>query len=629
MAWKALNAVPRGTVTTVALTTLNKNGAGDQVIAYTGTATAPKFLYAVSVTGTGVGTWQADATSEQTSTRPPGLVAWAGSTVPTSIALPFAAQLAFRGPEKVGTRDQLLTAIGFKDDAKLSGHNWTPGTAWPAQFTVQTLLTVTSTTPTIYEPAVAGETYSYGVMKTTVTVTRADPSGAVNIRLEVAPEVASQIKIDPASVDFAAGQAMATFDVTARQDNLVDGDVLLSLQVIPSVSSIQPATHPVTVIDTTPLRAKISVTPVSVEETNIPTGGAFTHVSTGTVSLVYPSTGQHYIALNVSGDTSAFELSTTQVSIAPDTPSVTFSIRARNDGANNGDKVLAIQAIDAYALSQPFVAQDNCTFTVRDLGPEDVVWTLTLDQSSVTEPSVVGGTAAPAVITATITRTGLVDYNFSQIAYLGKEPNRDAVQRINLAPWDAGDFDLIPITFAAGDVTESVSFQVVDRAGVQGNETTLIRAAGSSYAQGTPGTASLQVLEDDSALVLASNLSNPVYEGETATITVSVIGLRPVGEIIVRLTSDDLTTGVDSRGVPFGDGTADIELQSNVTLGAGVSSMSIPCIILADPDPATVDRAGKTVPETVNVYAAADRVDGSTNMELRILEAPAQPRSIQ
>ncbi|HEX8485483.1 Calx-beta domain-containing protein [Sphingomonas sp.] len=120
---------PVGTVVTISGLTgsLNPSTSGDQIIAYTGTATSPNLLFAVDFSD-GNTTYAGDATSSNTSAVPTGLVF--GDT-----ALAFATDnAAYSGPTS-GSRTEILAAIA--DEA-----NWTTddaaGVAYPASFAVAT-----------------------------------------------------------------------------------------------------------------------------------------------------------------------------------------------------------------------------------------------------------------------------------------------------------------------------------------------------------------------------------------------------------------------------------------------------------------------------------------------------------
>lgn len=120
---------PIGTVVTVSGLTgsFNPSTSGDQILAYTGTAASPIFLFAVDFAD-GNATYAGDATNSNTSAVPTGLAF--GDT-----ALAFGTDnAAYTGPTS-GSRATILAAIA--DEA-----NWTTddavGVAYPASFAVAT-----------------------------------------------------------------------------------------------------------------------------------------------------------------------------------------------------------------------------------------------------------------------------------------------------------------------------------------------------------------------------------------------------------------------------------------------------------------------------------------------------------
>lgn len=102
------------------------SNSGDQIIAYTGTATNPNLLFALNDDGSA---WASNATSSNNSALPSGLINGV-----TAIALNEKDNYAYTGPTS-GTAAFLLAAIANKS-------NWTGNDSsyptWPASFTVIT-----------------------------------------------------------------------------------------------------------------------------------------------------------------------------------------------------------------------------------------------------------------------------------------------------------------------------------------------------------------------------------------------------------------------------------------------------------------------------------------------------------
>ena len=114
-----------GTVISFSDVGLLFSASGDQVLVYAGADGAPAFVYALN--NEGAATWQADATSSNTSALPTGLVSGE-----TAVALAEVDNAAYTGPT-AGTRAELLGAIS--DAANWTGDN-TAKPAFPTAFTV-------------------------------------------------------------------------------------------------------------------------------------------------------------------------------------------------------------------------------------------------------------------------------------------------------------------------------------------------------------------------------------------------------------------------------------------------------------------------------------------------------------
>ncbi|NJL81944.1 MAG: ExeM/NucH family extracellular endonuclease [Chloroflexaceae bacterium] len=123
--WTAARDYTAGEIITPTLTGVAFSTAGDQIIAYQGTATNPSFIYALNSEGT---SWQTDATSTNTSALPRGL-----ANAASAIALNEIDNAVYRGITS-GTREQLLTAISNR--ANWLGSDTTRQTLPSTRFTV-------------------------------------------------------------------------------------------------------------------------------------------------------------------------------------------------------------------------------------------------------------------------------------------------------------------------------------------------------------------------------------------------------------------------------------------------------------------------------------------------------------
>jgi len=188
----------------------NPSTAGDQILAYTGSAASPNFLFAVDFAD-GNATYAGDATTSNTSAVPPGLTF--GTT-----ALAFGADnAAYNGP-LTGTREEILANIAdetnwVQDDAA--------NVAAPGNFTITAAggASVSIDDVTITE----GDA---GTSVATFTVTRTNADTAFSIDFATADGTASAASdYDAASgtLTFAVGGALTqTVSVTINGDTTVE-----------------------------------------------------------------------------------------------------------------------------------------------------------------------------------------------------------------------------------------------------------------------------------------------------------------------------------------------------------------------------------------------------------------------
>ncbi|WP_310475379.1 choice-of-anchor I family protein [Sandarakinorhabdus sp.] len=207
---------PIGTVISIPapIGTTSLSTSGDAILAYTGSAASPTFLFAVDFAD-GNATWAADATSSNTSAVPTGLTV--GST-----ALAFGADNgAYSGPT-TGTRAEILANIA-------NAANWTLSDA--GSVTGPTGFTITSggTTVSINDVVIAeGDA---GTALLTFTVTRSDNSGEFSVDFVSADGTAfagSDYVATSGTLTFAAGGALTqTVSVTINGDTVSEANETL------------------------------------------------------------------------------------------------------------------------------------------------------------------------------------------------------------------------------------------------------------------------------------------------------------------------------------------------------------------------------------------------------------------
>jgi VCBS repeat-containing protein len=260
--WTASGLVTAGTV--INFTALNTGGftgstsfnlatAGDQVLAYQGTVTAPTFLFAVDFAD-GNATFAADATNSNTSAVPTGLTY---GTNATGFTLDNG---AYTGPTS-GTAADLLHAIA--NPANWTGND-TTAVAAPTSFTVTGGGTTPPPTATVSVADVSITEGDAGDKVLTFTVTRSDATGAFSIDYATQDGTAKTADNDYApttgTLTFAAGgPASQTVSVIIHGDTTVEAAEtftlgLSNLQVSAGAATVGQGTATGTIIndDTAP-----------------------------------------------------------------------------------------------------------------------------------------------------------------------------------------------------------------------------------------------------------------------------------------------------------------------------------------------------------------------------------------
>jgi predicted extracellular nuclease len=206
--------------------------AGDQIIAYQGTAASPTLIYALNDEGAGV--WQATATDSNTSALPLGLI-----NGTTAVALPEFDNYAYTGPTS-GTKTELLAAIG--NAANWSATDVLPAPAFPTAFSVGGGPAVTVSIAATAADAFEGDTVG-GVF--TFTVTRSDAAGAAQVDWALsnvggAGQADASDFTGPTSgvVSFDDGESTKTVTLTAAPDAVVEPDETFSVTLSNAVGAV-------------------------------------------------------------------------------------------------------------------------------------------------------------------------------------------------------------------------------------------------------------------------------------------------------------------------------------------------------------------------------------------------------
>jgi len=290
--------VPAGTVINIAsVAPMNFAAAGDQILAYQGTAASPTFLFAIDFADDNT-TFAGAATSSNTSAVPTGLTAGVNAVAVG------ADNVHYTGPRS-GTPAELLAAIS--NTANWSGDNAVRYTFNTASFSVGGATSFAISDATVTE----GDA---GTVLLTYTVTRNNAAGAATIDFATSDGTAtagSDYVAQGGTVSFADGETTRTITIVVNGDTAVEGDETVTVTLTnPSVGTIGDATGVGTITnDDVPAGA---VTPfinefhydnasTDVGEFIEIAGSAGTNLNGWTIVLYNGGNGQSYGTINLSG----------------------------------------------------------------------------------------------------------------------------------------------------------------------------------------------------------------------------------------------------------------------------------------------------------------------------------------
>ncbi len=213
---------------------------GDQILAYQGTDAAPTFIYAVNNEGN---SWQADATSSNTSALPAGLTDGV-----TAVALPELDNYAYTGTVS-GSAADLLAAIG--NPANWTGNDdRTQAASFPSQFTIAGAAGTASVrwiTPTL--SLTEGDAPIW-----MVAVLSQNPAGnlSVNVTATGTATLDSDYTLSTTALTFAPGRQRDSVRVAVVDDDSAEGSESIMLRLTqPSAGLVvgAPATAELTILD--------------------------------------------------------------------------------------------------------------------------------------------------------------------------------------------------------------------------------------------------------------------------------------------------------------------------------------------------------------------------------------------
>ncbi|HZG08887.1 MAG TPA: Calx-beta domain-containing protein [Allosphingosinicella sp.] len=442
--------------------TLTRNGsldfaqAGDQLLAYTGTAASPEFLFAVDFADSN-STWSTTASNSNTSAVPTGLVE--GET-----ALAFGPDIGSYSGSTSGSRAEILARLA-------NASNWTfsetASPTYPGNFTVS------GNAPSLSISDVSQDENS-GVFTFTVTLSAPAGPGGVTFDIATADGTATVADADYIAQSLTGqtipeGQTSYQFTVTVNGDQVREGNETFFVNVTNIAGAAAGDTQGQGTIldDDTPA---LSIADVSQAEGNAgatvfsfvvtldrpaPAGGVTFDIATQDSSA---AAGSDYIARSL-----------TAVTIPEGATSYTFDVTVNGDTAVESDETFLVNISNVTGAS---IADGQATGTIRN---DD---TAVVPAASIADASIVEGQSGVSYLVFTVTLnaapTGPVTIDFATA---------------NGTATAGSDYLAVAgtISFAAGETSKTISVPVIGDARVEAAETftvTLSNPAGATLADG-------------------------------------------------------------------------------------------------------------------------------------------------
>jgi subtilisin-like proprotein convertase family protein len=325
------------------------------------------------------------------------------------------------------------------------------------------------------------------------TVTRSNTDSTQAITVSLRGNDPSEATV-PNSVTILAGQASATFIVTAVDDNLLDGDQLVTISA--SASSYFEGSGTITIADAEALVLGINASSISEN------GGT----TTGRVTRSNSNLGQPLTVTVTSSDASE-AIAPTLVTIPANERFATFTITAVDDALLDGTQTVSLSVLSAgYAgTSGSLQITDSESLSV------------TTNSGSINE---VGGLAIGTVIRSN------TDNSLPLTVILDSSLTSEAVVPAS-------------VTIPANATSVTFAITAVDDGLLDGAQTVLFTASATGYSNGT------QAIEvtDSAFLSLTFAASSFSENGGSTTVTVTRSNTNIGSPLTVQLLSSDNSEG--------------------------------------------------------------------------------------
>ena len=358
----------------------------------------------------------------------------------------------------------------------------------------------------VLNPDSIGEDGGVGRVTATLSAASTEPFTVTVAAAQDAPAVAGDFALSGGTLSFAAGATASTGEVTITAvNNGVDtADKTLRVSGVVSLDGVAaPAEATLTIIDDDEApELTLEVLPATVAENG---GTATVTVTTGTGSTF---ADEQTIALSVSGTATTgadYTISSTSLTLpagaGAEASIVTATVTAVNDNVDDDAETIVIGALlDGVAFGA------GQTVTIADDDGTPVV-TLVLTPPSIAED---GGAST---VTATVSPASATAFTV-------------AVASAPVSPAEAGDFGQsgTTLSFAAGAAasTGSVTIGAVDNTADTPNLQISVSGTVSSPGVTAPADATLTILDDDAAAVLALEVDATTIAEDGGAVTVTV-----------------------------------------------------------------------------------------------------------
>ena len=358
----------------------------------------------------------------------------------------------------------------------------------------------------VLNPDSIGEDGGVGRVTATLSAASTEPFTVTVAAAPDAPAVAGDFALSGGTLSFAAGATASTGEVTITAvNNGVDtADKTLRVSGVVSLDGVAaPAEATLTIIDDDEApELTLEVLPATIAENG---GTATVTVTTGTGSTF---ADEQTIALSVSGTATTgadYTISSTSLTLpagaGAEASIVTATVTAVNDNVDDDAETIVIGALlDGVAFGA------GQTVTIADDDGTPVV-TLVLTPPSIAED---GGAST---VTATVSPASATAFTV-------------AVASAPVSPAEAGDFGQsgTTLSFAAGAAasTGSVTIGAVDNTADTPNLQISVSGTVSSPGVSAPADATLTILDDDAAAVLALEVDATTIAEDGGAVTVTV-----------------------------------------------------------------------------------------------------------